>query len=82
MTDTITSIEFDDEPNSESLTVFVNVRPSDPQLVWWSLPPSELMRHWIDAAIKSAGYKREGNRIELSGSIGAWRFVYYARKVS
>jgi hypothetical protein len=78
MHDTITTIEFD--PDTECFTVFVNVKPADHSLRYWSLPPSELMRHWIDAAIREFGARRDGNRTELSGPIGGWRFVYYARK--
>ncbi len=81
MTDTETRIEFDFEPNAEAGSVFVTVRPFDTTLQWWSVPPTETVRRWVDDAIRDYGFRRDGARIELSAGFGAWRYLYGARKV-
>lgn len=80
MTDTVTSIEFD-VTDDDGMTVFVTVNPADRQLRYWSLPPTELMRHWVDSAIRESGYRRSGPRVDLSSGRVSWRFAYFARRV-
>jgi hypothetical protein len=73
-TDTETTIEFN--LDGESSAIFVTVRMV-PGLRYWSCPPSELMRYWIDSAIRDSGYRRNGARVEISSGMRTWKFVYY-----
>lgn len=61
-----------------SSRVYVHVQEI-PGLRWWSCPPADVLRKWVDALIKPHGVKRDGPRMEVNSYFSGWKFQYWVK---